>query len=52
METARIPLPGDCATCAYPKWMHEVGEYKADCSFSEPDDALRKARLMFIRSLR
>lgn len=49
---ARLPLPGDCADCTYPKFMHEEGEPKADCVFSEPDNDLRKRRLLLIRAAR
>lgn len=50
--TARLPQPGDCVTCNYPKFMHEEGEPKEDCVFSAPSDQLRKQRLLLIRAAR
>lgn len=48
----RIPLPGDCAACGYPKFMHEDDEPLSGCEFKVPDDALRKQRLLLRRAAR
>ena len=46
----RLPMPSDCATCMYPKWMHDEGEPQEGCSFAAPDDQLRKQRLLLRRA--
>lgn len=51
-EGVRLPRPGDCAECNYPKFMHEEGEPKDDCTYSPPSDLLRKRRLLLIRAAR
>jgi len=48
----RIPLPGDCARCGYPKFMHEDDEPMSGCEFLVPDDTLRKQRLLLRRAAR
>jgi len=48
----RIPLPGDCARCGYPKFMHEPDEPMSGCEFLMPDDKLRKQRLLLRRAAR
>jgi hypothetical protein len=48
----RIPMPGDCARCGYPKFMHEEGEPFHGCEFLTPDDTLRKQRLLLRRAAR
>lgn len=51
-DGVRLPQPGDCAECNYPKFMHEEGEAKADHTYSPPSDLLRKRRLLLIRAAR
>lgn len=48
----RLPLPGDCAACQYPKFMHEEGEPQQYCTFVPPWDTMRKQRLLLIRAVR
>lgn len=48
----RLPQPGDCAECNYPKFMHEAGEAKELCTYVPPSDLLRKRRLLLIRAAR